>query len=539
MTNKVQKVAVLGGSFDPVTNAHISVIKNLSKKFSRVVVLPCRISPFKQDGCTASGEERVAMLRKVTAELENVKVSKWEIKRETVSYTADAIRHYREKYENAEIHFVIGSDCLAGLPDWKDADYLAANAVFTLVRRPGYSVSKKVMENLRELGFNIKSAGFKGEEGSSSLVRAAVAFGKEEDFVPREIAEYIKERSLYTEYVPFVKAFSVFGMKTERIEHTFRAVKEGIRLCKIYGEDVHEVITALILHDIGKYADLETLEKHKVRCERYGEISVTAPQVLHAHVSAAIARDYFKLNDRIVNAIRKHTTGDEEMSMLDKIVYLADAAEEGRDYAGAKSLRSLASRDIDKAMLRALRATIRKVKEEKRMLCVDTALACKKFAERVKAKKDALAAAPVFAEKNERLAKTEIKPQTNRQSDEKFADLKSKGGRTLAEFIAEKLSEKKGRDIVIIDVAQKTVLADCFVIAGANSTTAVKAMADYVDEKLSKDHGIEPLRRDISPKWAALDYGDVIVHVQHAEAREFYRLEKLWDNGDNVTRFND
>ena len=88
-------------------------------------------------------------------------------------------------------------------------------------------------------------------------------------------------------------------------------------------------------------------------------------------------------------------------------------------------------------------------------------------------------------------------------------------------------------------MAQKTVLADCFVIAGANSTTAVKAMADYVDEKLSKDHGIEPLRRDISPKWAALDYGDVIVHVQHAEAREFYRLEKLWDNGDNVTRFND
>ena len=56
MTNKVQKVAVLGGSFDPVTNAHISVIKNLSKKFSRVVVLPCHISPFKQDGCTASGE---------------------------------------------------------------------------------------------------------------------------------------------------------------------------------------------------------------------------------------------------------------------------------------------------------------------------------------------------------------------------------------------------------------------------------------------------------------------------------------------------
>ena len=50
---------------------------------------------------------------------------------------------------------------------------------------------------------------------------------------------------------------------------------------------------------------------------------------------------------------------------------------------------------------------------------------------------------------------------------------------------------------------------------------------------------MEPLRRDISPKWAVLDYGDVIVHIQHEEAREFYRLEKLWDNGDNVTPFTD
>ncbi|MDE7395621.1 MAG: nicotinate-nicotinamide nucleotide adenylyltransferase, partial [Clostridiales bacterium] len=102
---KVQKVAVFGGSFDPVTNAHLNIIRGLSKRFARVVVLPCNVSPFKQGGCSADGEDRVKMLRKVTADLENVKVSKWEIKRDGVSYSSDAVRHYKEKYPEAELSF--------------------------------------------------------------------------------------------------------------------------------------------------------------------------------------------------------------------------------------------------------------------------------------------------------------------------------------------------------------------------------------------------------------------------------------------------
>ncbi len=535
MADKVQKVAILGGSFDPVTNAHLEIIRKLSKKFSRVVVLPCYISPFKQEGCNASGEERVKMLRKVTAELENVKVSKWEIKQEKISYSIDAVRHYKQKYEGAEIYFVIGSDCVSGLTEWKDADELAASATFLLIRRTGYAAPKKLLDSLKELGFKFKSAGFTVSDEASSLVRAATAFGKTAEFVPAEVAEYIEKHGLYKEYAPFVKAYKIFGLKDERIEHTFRAVKAGIRLAKIYGENVAEVITALILHDIGKYADGETLKKHKIKAERYDELSINAPAVLHAHVSAAIARDYFKCNERIVGAIEKHTTGAADMSEFDKIVYLADAIEEGRDYDGVESLRRVAAKDLNRAMLRSLKATVKALKQSKKPICEETLLACKRFAEICKAASAAKKAAPVFAS----VPVVQKKESENKVSKAEYDDLKNKGGKVLARFIAEKLSEKKGRDIVIIDVAQKTVLADCFVIAGAGSTTAVKAMADYVDEKLSKEHAMEPLRRDISPKWAVLDYGDVIVHIQHEEAREFYRLEKLWDNGDNVTPFTD
>ncbi len=93
----------------------------------------------------------------------------------------------------------------------------------------------------------------------------------------------------------------------------------------------------------------------------------------------------------------------------------------------------------------------------------------------------------------------------------------------LAKKIADLLDEKKGKDIIIIDLKGKTVIADYFVLASAKST-------------VSKDVGLEPRGRDIDPKWAAIDYGCVILHIFHEEAREFYKLERLWDDGDNITR---
>lgn len=530
MTNKVQKVIVLGGSFDPVTNAHLQIIRKLSEKYHRVVVLPCRISPFKQEGCSASGEDRVQMLRRVTADLENVKVSKWEIKREGVSYTVDAVKHYKEKYPDAELYFAIGSDCLAGLPDWKDADVLAKNVTFVLIRRPGFSVSKKVSDGVKALGFRLKPAGFTVSADSSAEARVAAAFGNLAEFVPQAVAEYIGEHGLYTQYASYTQAYATFGLRWERIEHTFRAVQAGIRLAKLHGEDVHETIVALLLHDIGKYASPQVLKREGVRAENYATLAAEAPAVLHAHVSAAVARDYFNLDDRIVHAVEKHTTGSADMCALDKIVYLADAVESGREYEGVESLRRLAAKDLDRAMLRALRLTVKHVKAKGNPLCEETLAARDRFAEICRKKAAAKKAAPVFASPSQPAAQEQHAPIAVPNTDMRNAD-----SQTFAMYAAQKLSEKKGRNVIIIDVAQKTVVAERFVIAGANSTTAVKALADYVDEKFSKECGIEPLRRDVSPKWAVLDYGHVIVHVQHEEAREYYNLQKLWDTGNNVT----
>lgn len=108
----------------------------------------------------------------------------------------------------------------------------------------------------------------------------------------------------------------------------------------------------------------------------------------------------------------------------------------------------------------------------------------------------------------------------------------------LAKKVLEILSEKKGEDILLIDVSQKTTLADYFIIAGGKSATSVRALAEAVDDGLAK-LGIEPRRKEgiAEGRWAAIDYGDVIVHIFESEQREFYHLDRLWSNGGNIKKY--
>lgn len=101
------------------------------------------------------------------------------------------------------------------------------------------------------------------------------------------------------------------------------------------------------------------------------------------------------------------------------------------------------------------------------------------------------------------------------------------------------LSEKKGANIVYIDVTDKTSLCDYFVICSGRSTTQVKSLAENLEEKLSKEYALEPKRREgvREGRWAVLDYADIIVHIFCDDERDFYCLERLWEDGKNLTRF--
>lgn len=103
------------------------------------------------------------------------------------------------------------------------------------------------------------------------------------------------------------------------------------------------------------------------------------------------------------------------------------------------------------------------------------------------------------------------------------------------ELIIKTLDLKKGEDIQAIKISDLTILADYFVIVNGTSNTHARNLADEVEFILSQK-GIEPLRReaDTGNTWIILDYADIIVHVFYKDTRNFYKLEGLWADGEQL-----
>ncbi len=111
----------------------------------------------------------------------------------------------------------------------------------------------------------------------------------------------------------------------------------------------------------------------------------------------------------------------------------------------------------------------------------------------------------------------------------------------LARAAAKALSDKKAEDIVIVRVDEQTVVCSYFVIASGKSSTQVKSLGDNLEEALKKNYGLSPVRTEglREGRWGVLDYGDVVVHIFNEESRLFYYLERLWDSGRNVEKYED
>ena len=96
------------------------------------------------------------------------------------------------------------------------------------------------------------------------------------------------------------------------------------------------------------------------------------------------------------------------------------------------------------------------------------------------------------------------------------------------------IDSKKGENIQVIGVSDLTILADYFIIATGTSTTQVKALADEVEYKLSlKDVQPHHIEGEKTP-WVCLDYNSVVVHIFYKDQRDFYRLERLWEDGEKL-----
>ena len=138
-----------------------------------------------------------------------------------------------------------------------------------------------------------------------------------------------------------------------RFKHSLRVRRMVVKLAGIYGVDPSKASIAGLLHDSSRYLGsrgfIRLAKKLRMRTD---PISLLEPKLLHAPLSAHVARSIFRVRDKnVLRAISSHTLGRPGMSKLEKIVYIADHIEEGRTHAGARTARRLAMKDLNKAIV--------------------------------------------------------------------------------------------------------------------------------------------------------------------------------------------
>ena len=138
-------------------------------------------------------------------------------------------------------------------------------------------------------------------------------------------------------------------LSEKRYKHSLGVCDEAVKLAEKYGADTEKAYTAGILHDCAKGYDTD--EQIKL-CQKYGV-------VLHAPLGAKIAKAEYGVNDKdVLDAIMCHTVAKENMSLLDKIIYIADMIEPMRDFVGVEELRKAAYENIDMAFILGLKQSI-------------------------------------------------------------------------------------------------------------------------------------------------------------------------------------
>ena len=165
-------------------------------------------------------------------------------------------------------------------------------------------------------------------------------------------------------------------MPDKRWKHTLGVMDSAVKLAVRYGADPQAAETAAILHDVAKYWPVDKMRKIIEDHRLSQELLVHDKQLWHAEVGAFVAENDYEIRDPdILNAIRYHTSGREGMSLLEKVVCLADYIEPGRDFPGVDHIRKQAKVSLEEGLVAGFDSTIRVLLEKRRIVFPLTMLA--------------------------------------------------------------------------------------------------------------------------------------------------------------------
>lgn len=162
------------------------------------------------------------------------------------------------------------------------------------------------------------------------------------------------------------------NLKPHRLEHTYSVASEAVKLAERYGADTDKAELAALFHDMFRSTPVQVLDMY-VRQLGLPKRIIDNPNLSHGKIAAVVMKKDYGIEDEdMINAVAYHTTGRAGMSKLEKIIFLADAIEPGRNYPTVEETRSMAYVDLDRACISSLERTVEYIREIGEYLDPDT-----------------------------------------------------------------------------------------------------------------------------------------------------------------------
>lgn len=376
------KIGIYGGTFNPPHLGHLEAARTAVKvlNLDRLLLVPAAIPPHKQlPPGTPEPVHRLEMARLTADALllpDTVQVSDMELLRGGTSYTSETVEQLHRQHPNAELYLLMGTDMFLTFQNWHDPQAIAKLAglcAFGRTEQDGEELFAPQREYLASrYGAHITTITLPGlVDISSTQLREQLKSGEAARYLLPSVYGYILMHGLYGTHadlkhldLPELRACSYSMVKAKRIAHIQGTEETAAKLALRWGSDEQLARRAAILHDCTKYL---SLEEHTAICDRYGveldEMERQVVKLLHAKSGACIAKHVFGEPEEVYQAIFWHTTGKAGMTLLEKIIYLADYMEPNRAFEGVEQLRRLAFEDLDKAVLLGFEMSIDEMRE--------------------------------------------------------------------------------------------------------------------------------------------------------------------------------
>lgn len=372
------KIGVYGGAFNPPHLGHITAARAVFGllKLDKLLVIPTGHPPHKTlPSGSPTPDQRLEMTRLAMEQTglgSRAEILDLEIRREGSSYTADTLARLREQCPEDELWLLMGTDMFLTFHTWHEPERilsLAGIAAFGRTETDTEELFAVQRDSLcrRYPQARIFTLSIPGVvDVSSTELRDRLAKGEDGSLLAPAVYGYILREKLYGTAADLkrltleqLRPVALSCLNHRRIPHVLGTEQEAVRLAKRWGADVDKARRAALLHDCTKKL---SLSEQLALAERFqvplDEMERREIKLLHAKTGAGVAEAVFGTDGEITNAIRWHTTGRGNMTLLEKVIYLADYIEPNRDFPGVEDLRQACYKDLDGGLLLGLEMTI-------------------------------------------------------------------------------------------------------------------------------------------------------------------------------------